>query len=364
MALLGDPELQSTLRRERVLVLNEDRELRQQLAHHLLRHGFLAYETASVGAALEQCAEAPFFLALIGRSLPGGADGLDVLATLREHWPDTGLVLTAPAVQVELAVAALRAGAFDIVSQPFPFATVLSLIDRLHEKRFLDRRANEILRIQEREKVQAKLHTQFMISLARIIDAKSKYTKEHSERVGKIARHVAQEFGLSPSELDRVEIGGKLHDIGKIGTPEAILNKPGPLSAAEVKLMKDHPVVGHELIKPISFMQPYATMIRNHHECHDGVNGYPDGLQGNEIAVEAQIVKLADYYDAITSRRPYREPMKPLQALETIELERGKAFRPDLLDALASYLKRRAQRAGKPVVVDANDPAPQVPTPA
>jgi putative nucleotidyltransferase with HDIG domain len=354
----GEPLSQRT---ERMLVLDANEGRRSELRAHLVKRGFPALTTASIDEAFSEARRRPFFLALIGQHLPG-VDGLEVLSEMRRSAPQTGLVLTAPRIGVDLAVAALRAGAFDVLSQPFTFESVLSLIDRLHEKQFLDWRDQHVLRLQEREKVQDHLHTQFMISLARIIDAKSKFTKEHSERVGKISRSLAAEYGFDESQLDLVDVGGKLHDIGKIGTPESILNKQGPLTADEFLQVQDHPLIGAELIKPITFMAPYTAMIRNHHENYDGRRGYPDGLQGDEIPIEAQIVKLADYYDAITSRRPYREPMKPLAAFACIEEERGKAFRPDLVDALGSYLRRRAHKAGKSFMLENVDVHLRVPT--
>jgi putative two-component system response regulator len=345
-----------------MLVLDENADWRRELREYLWQRGFPSFATGSSEEALSEANDQPFFLALIGHRLPD-ADGLDVLNQMRQLAPHTGLVLTAASIEVDLAVAALRAGAFDVLNQPFTFDQVLSLIDRLHERQFMDRRQQQVLRLKEREQVQDRLHTQFMISLARIIDAKSKYTKEHGERVGKISRRIAAEYGLSEQDLDVIEVGGTLHDIGKIGTPEAILNKQGPLTPEEFRSVQNHPLIGAELIKPITFMTPYTAMIRNHHENYDGKNGYPDGLKGDEIPIEAQIVKLADYYDAITSRRPYRQPMKPTEAFARIGEERGKAFRPDLVDALGSYLKRRARKAGKPFSFEESDEHLRVPAP-
>jgi putative two-component system response regulator len=345
-----------------MLVLDANREWRRELRSFLGQRGFPSLATASCAEALNEAYEQPFFLAIIGHHLPG-ADGLNVLSEMRQLAPQTGLVLTTPQVEVDLVVAALRAGAFDVLLQPFTFDQVLTLIDRLHERQFMDRRQEQLLRLKEREQVQDRLQTEFMISFARIIDAKSKYTKEHGERVGKISRRIAAEFGMSEADLELIEVGGTLHDIGKIGTPESILNKQGPLTPEEFQCVQHHPLIGAELIKPITFMTPYTAMIRNHHENYDGRNGYPDGLAGDEIPVEAQIVKLADYYDAITSRRPYRQPMKSREAFARIEEERGKAFRPDLVDALGSYLKRRAHKAGKPFRIEESDELLRVPAP-
>jgi putative two-component system response regulator len=158
--------------------------------------------------------------------------------------------------------------------------------------------------------------------MATVIDAKSSYTARHSERVSDLSRLLGEALGLHAAHLQTVALGGRLHDIGKIGTPDSVLNKAGPLTREEFAIMKLHPLHGDELIAPIRSLASLRPMIRWHHESLDGT-GYPDGKPGAEVPLEAWIVKTADYWEAITSRRPYRDPMPLELAARTLRAEAG-----------------------------------------
>ena len=149
---------------------------------------------------------------------------------------------------------------------------------------------------------------QSLLGLANALEAKDAYTKGHSERVGAWSRGVASALGLPPAEVDLIGQAGLLHDIGKIGIPEAVLRKPGALEAEEWVVMRNHPLIGAQIVAPFDFFAAGAPMIRHHHERYDG-SGYPDGLTGDEIPVGARVIAVADVYDALTSNRPYRAAM-------------------------------------------------------
>lgn len=173
---------------------------------------------------------------------------------------------------------------------------------------------------------------QSLLGLANALEAKDAYTRGHSERVATLARRVALAAGVSTTAADTIAQAGLLHDLGKISIPEQVLRKPGPLTPEEWAVMRQHPLVGAQIVAPLEFFADGAIIVRHHHERHDG-SGYPDGLRGELIPIGSRIVAVADVYDALTSARPYKKEWKSADALEYIRAQRGKHFDPRLADA-------------------------------
>ncbi len=171
---------------------------------------------------------------------------------------------------------------------------------------------------------------QSLLGLANALEAKDVYTRGHSERVGTSSRRLALALGLPPADAEVIARAGLLHDIGKIGIPEAVLRKGGPLSADEWTLMRRHPVIGAQIVAPFEFFTAGATVIRHHHERVDG-SGYPDGLTGTSIPMGARIVAVADVYDALTSDRPYRPAMSPAEARAELEAQAGRGLDEEIV---------------------------------
>jgi putative nucleotidyltransferase with HDIG domain len=185
---------------------------------------------------------------------------------------------------------------------------------------------------------------QSLLGLANALEAKDPYTRGHSERVGATARRLALAVGLSAEDAELVGQAGLLHDIGKIGVPEAVLRKPGPLDPDEWAIMRRHPVVGAQIVAPFEFFGPGAAVIRHHHERLDG-SGYPDGLAGRAIPLGARIVAVADVYDALTSDRPYRRSLGVEAADEHLTAQAGRTLDEEIVAALRDLL--RGRRAGR-----------------
>jgi putative nucleotidyltransferase with HDIG domain len=183
---------------------------------------------------------------------------------------------------------------------------------------------------------------QSLLGLANALEAKDPYTRGHSERVGVASRVLAQALGLSRTEVETASQAGLLHDIGKIGVPEAVLGKPGGLTEDEWAVMRRHPVLGAQIVAPFEFLASAAPIIRHHHERADG-SGYPDGLRGEAIPLGASIVAVADVYDALTSDRPYRAALSPERARAFLNAGAGHT-----LDArvVATFLELPATRVG------------------
>jgi HD-GYP domain-containing protein (c-di-GMP phosphodiesterase class II) len=166
---------------------------------------------------------------------------------------------------------------------------------------------------------------QSLLGLANALEAKDVYTRGHSERVAALARRIALGVGVPPPVADTIAQAGLLHDLGKIGIPEGVLRKPGPLTPEEWALMRRHPIVGAQIVSPLEFFADGAVIVRHHHERHDG-SGYPDGLHGELIPLGARIVGVADVYDALTSDRPYRARLPRAEVLRRLEVEAGRTL--------------------------------------
>ncbi len=174
-------------------------------------------------------------------------------------------------------------------------------------------------------------------AFSKIIDAKSPWTRGHSERVTKYAILIGRELGLSRDQLRRLEVAALLHDIGKIGIPESILDKPGKLTKEEYEIVKRHPEIGAEILSSIRQFEEVVPAIRHHHERYDG-RGYPDGLKGEEIPVMARIIAVADAFDAMLSKRPYRDALSLNSAVKELQRNKGSQFDPQIVDILLNII--------------------------
>ncbi|TME97516.1 MAG: response regulator [Chloroflexi bacterium] len=220
-------------------------------------------------------------------------------------------------------VLALEAGADDFMSKP---------VDRIE----LVARVRSALRLKA---VYDTLDSaeQVIFSLAAAVEAKDKYTEKHTHRVAESARHVGMKLGLPERALDALYRGGIIHDIGKIGVPDAILLKPGPLAGDEVRIMRAHTTIGESIVRPLRSGANLLPIIRNHHEHFDG-RGYPDGLAGRAIPRLARIVAVCDSYDALVTDRPYRKARTVDEAIGTLADGAGKQWDPEVVEALVGDL--------------------------
>jgi len=180
-------------------------------------------------------------------------------------------------------------------------------------------------------------------SLSYAIDAKDSHTHGHSLRVSQRAMRIAEALGLSPKEKDALELAALLHDIGKMRVPVKILNKKGPLTEEEYDVVKEHPITGFRILREITSRDDVACYVRHHHERYDG-NGYPDGLAGRDIPKMSRILAVADVYDAITSRRPYRNPRSASVAVSELRKCAGSQFDPEMVDIFVGLFGKESGR--------------------
>ncbi len=173
-------------------------------------------------------------------------------------------------------------------------------------------------------------HT-FVESLTTLIELKDSYTAGHSDRVSKLSEKIAKAMDFDKDYCEYLHIAGHLHDIGKLGIPEGILMKSGKLTEAEFNVMKQHPMIGYDVLKQNPELCKMATIIKGHHERFDG-KGYPEGLKADEIDIGSCIIALADSFDAMTTTRTYREGLMLEEAIEEIQNEKGRQFHPEVAD--------------------------------
>ena len=237
-----------------------------------------------------------------------GLDGFEVCKLIKNE-PRTRLI---PVVMITALdshqdrLKGLEAGVDDFISKPFNVYELLARVKNLLKLR------SYINELEHAEQV--------IFSLARAVEAKDQYTEGHCERLSVLAQYMGSELALGEVDLLILKRGGVLHDIGKIAIDDAILLKPGPLTAAEFEIIKTHPEIGENICKPLNTLKPVLPVIRYHQERFNG-SGYPDGLTGEEIPIHARIIGIVDCYDALTTDRTYRKALSKDKALDIIEKE-------------------------------------------
>ncbi|HEX7102929.1 MAG TPA: HD-GYP domain-containing protein, partial [Nitrolancea sp.] len=198
-------------------------------------------------------------------------------------------------------------------------------------------------------------YTEVIVALVEAVEAKDPYTRGHTQRVAELAVLIGQDIGLSGERLKTLNQAAMLHDIGKISVPDSILNKPGRLTAEEFEFVKEHPVRGHRIIQNVRSLQQEVAGVRHHHERLDGT-GYPDGLKGDAIPLDARIIAVADVFDALTSARPYRGPWSSQHAFQILDEEAGITLDADCVGALHRVLP---VWAGQADLVTDESPVPE-----
>jgi putative two-component system response regulator len=327
------------------LIVDDEPRLRQVMVHLMRSDGFQCIEAGNGVEALEQLAKYQVTLVLSDLRMPK-MDGFELLREIRDHYPDAAVVMITAVADVEIAVNCLAIGAADYVIKPYQLEDVRARVAQALEKRrlILENRAyRESLeeRVQQQARRLEELFLASVQSLAEALELKDPYTRGHSVRVSQYSSIIARGIGLDGEMLRQIELGGHVHDIGKIGVRETVLNKPDRLTAEEYQHIMTHPVLGWRILAPLLGDTPNAlNIVRSHHERFDG-RGVPDGLRGNEIPLEARIAAAADAFDAMTSDRPYRASEMTLDlAVEEIRRCSGSQFDPAVVDALVAAASR------------------------
>ena len=315
-----------------VLVVEDDRASSTLLERLLERDGYRVVTAADGEAALGAVVEHAPDLVLLDIGLPM-LDGYEVTRRLREDSRTLTLpiILLTGRTGLEDVVAGLDAGADDFLSKPFRQPELLA-------------RIRSALRLRQALVRMDAAHAA-VAALANAVEAKDPLTERHCQRLANLAARVGAQAGLDLPTLEAVAYGALLHDVGKIGVPESILSKPGPLDDSEWDLMRRHPEIGERICRPLSASQRFAPIVRHHHERWDGY-GYPDGLRGEAIPLGARIVALVDAFDAMTHDRPYRSALSTPVAVGELWREAGRQFDRALVPLLVVELERDNEGVG------------------
>ena len=311
------------------LVVDDQPAVAATVAKWLEREGMTCHVAHSGEQALAMAEAESYGLVFADVHMPGES-GLELARRLKEKDATIQVVIITGSTTLQTAVEALRLDADDYLVKPFDPAALLHATRRAREHRRLLIENREYRRhLEERVRQQSqrleRLYLSSILALAKALEAKDPHTRGHSDRVAQYALALAERIGdVDPESL---EVGGRLHDIGKIGVQGGLLRKNGPLELTEREHVQTHPVVGVEILEPLLDDDTVLHVVRHHHERWDG-QGYPDGLAGEEIPLAARIVAVADTYDAMTTVRPYRAARSPEQAVAEIKAEAGRQFDP------------------------------------
>jgi len=319
------------------LVVDDEPHLRSILVRLLTEEGFACRQAANGREALLELERQPADLVVSDIRMPE-MDGIQLLPELRHRWPDSAVVMVTAVSDVRSAIWCLTQGALDYVAKPFQVEDVQARVRQALEKRRLilenrDYQQNLERRVEAQARRIEELFVVGVQSLAHALEAKDPYTRGHSARVASYATAVARTLGVDAGMLEELRIGAELHDVGKIGVRESVLNKPAKLSEEEYLHIMEHTVIGEKILTPLLKDRPrILQIVRSHHERMDG-GGLPDGLKGGDIPMAARIVTVVDAFDAMTTGRAYRPPLATEAVVAELRTESGRQFDPEVVAA-------------------------------
>lgn len=320
----------------KILLVDDEQMIRRLLEQKLSDEGYRCEQAANAGQALAKLKGGPFDLVILDIKMPGKT-GVELLPEIKAKYPDTAVIMATAVSDASTAINCMKAGAYDYVTKPFNLEEVVFGVRRALEMKRLElenRDYQQHLEQKVEEQAQKIRASYFnaVTALAYALEAKDVYTSGHSQRVTEISVAIAEHLKLPKETIEKIRLAGLVHDIGKIGVREAVLNKPDSLSDEEYEHVRLHSVTGERILKPIVDDEDILKAVRHHHERYDGT-GYPDRLKGEQIPQLARIISVADTFDAMTSERPYRKALTNEAACAEVERCRGTQFDPEAADA-------------------------------
>ena len=333
-----------------VLVVDDEESIRNPLKKFLEQQKYEVHAAASAAEALEVLRKQKVHVALFDIRMPG-TSGIDLVPQALEVDPDLAILMLSAVNDATTAALCMQRGAMDYLTKPIELVDLNRAVQRALKRRDMTLEGHKLqdwlhdevkTRGAEVSVEQQKLHQLQVATLEALInamEAKDPYLRGHSARVADLAATIASHMQLDDEVVDQVRLGGRLHDLGKIGTRDEVSNKEGPLTPEEYEHVKQHVVIGVQILSPLP-LGPVIEYVRTHHERWDG-SGYPDGLRGENIPIGGRIVGAAEVYDALTTSRPYQQKMEPDEAVERMRELAGSVLDPKVYDALLLAVKRR-----------------------
>jgi response regulator RpfG family c-di-GMP phosphodiesterase len=332
-----------------LLIVEDEEPIRNVLARFLRSRGY-DVETAESGIAALQCLERRRFAAMISDVRMPAMNGLELVPKALALDPDLAVIMLTALNDAHTATELISGGAMDYIVKPFEFPAVVEALERALHRRTLNseqRRFERLIREEvaartaELEKEQA-AYRDLVVSVAETLinamEAKDVYLRGHSQRVATLAASIAEVLLLDSDTVESVRLAGRLHDVGMIGIREAVLHKPGPLTAEEYAHVKDHVRISMEILAPLRHIGVALHYVRDHHEHVDG-SGYPRGVKGDDISIGGRILAAADAFDALTSRRAYREPLTPEGTIAHLSAAAGGLLDRRVFDAMKTVVE-------------------------
>ncbi|MBI3818991.1 MAG: response regulator [Planctomycetes bacterium] len=330
--------------KQRVLAIDSDRAIAELVKHGLSDFGY-EVETETGGKRAIDRVQTEIFDAIIVDIQLGAVTGIELLRSIRENDQQTAIILLSKLRDSEAVLLAMHNGADDFITKPFDIVQLHECVARAIVRRGTwvghlreQRKLTDALReshdeILQREMDLESLTIRSIRSLVLSLEAKDAYTKDHSIKVAQLSLRIAKQLGLPERVVREVRLAGLLHDVGKIGVRESVLNKPGKLNDDELEHMRRHPLIGARILLPLSHRFPeIVSAVKFEHERVDG-KGYPTGIGGKDIPLAARIIAVADCHDAITSNRPYRGAQLREFAAREIAAGSGTQFDPEVVTA-------------------------------
>jgi len=335
---------------EKILVVDDEEAIREVVSTLLESQGFNCTTAANGRLAAETFRNDTFDLVLSDIVMPE-MDGLKLLNEIRSQDPDVPVIMVTAMHDISIALEAIRAGAYDYILKPFEKDQLQMSVRRAleHRRLVLENRTYQ----SDLEHLVAERTQQLSIALQDLeqsydytlealggaLDAKDAETEGHCQRVTAFTITIARAMGVDKALLRHIARGAFLHDIGKMGVPDSILRKPGPLTPDERAVMRKHCEIGFAVLERIPFLKEAAEIVLAHQECYDG-SGYPRGLKGEQIPLGARIFAVADTLDAMISDRPYRKALPISAAREEIQRHAGKQFDPRVVQVFLAHPDR------------------------
>src|SRR4030042_5174521 len=327
---------------DHILIVDDEKTIYSVIARRLAKEGYPCVMANNGRKALGFFYKNNCSLIISDIRMPA-MNGLELLKNVKAVRPNMMFIIMTAYPEIDMVVEAVRLGANDFIIKPVDLELVVFSVKKAlgqkkmeeeieaHHKNLEKLVEERTSKLQQALLVIKKGHLDSVKVLAGAIDAKDPYTRGHSDRVRKMSMRIAMKMGFSEEKLENLVFGALLHDIGKIGIKDAVLQKPGPLTPEEYQSIQEHPLIGVKIVDGIDFLKDKIPMIRNHHEHFDG-SGYPDGLIGEVIPLGARIIAVADSFDAMTSLRPHRRALPLEEVFAEMEKGKGKQFEPQILE--------------------------------
>jgi cyclic di-GMP phosphodiesterase len=334
-----------------ILVVDDEEPIRNALKKFLTQQQYEVYAAGSGDEALQQLRRHRVALMLCDIRMPG-TSGVDLVPQAIEIEPELAILMLTAVNDATSAALCMQRGAMDYLTKPIELADLGRAVQRALKRREMlleNHQLNQWLKEEvstrtaelQRERMKLeRLSVATLEALVNALEAKDPYMRGHSARVADLSATIAHQLGIADEQVEHVRVAGRLHDIGKIGTRESVLNKQGVLTPEEFEHVRQHVVIGSQILAPLVHLGDIIPAVRHHHERWDGT-GYPDGLRGEEIPMGARIIGAGEVFDALSTSRAYQEKLSPEKAIERIADLSGTVLDPAVYEALASVVARR-----------------------